>query len=746
MTSERKFKSDFSKALAEVLLSNEAKSSSLSTVVTIEEIKETYRALCFDDPVVDSDRKCRALALTIANGMSMDPLGLEMERNDKMKLALSDAFVRGVLYTSRRDEVKGKVNTHNTTHEDDYDDNFHYNGEGIVNSTNASQGYAELALVVLVAGPLKCVKILLSNDERGNTWICSFLGTYNGRENVVPKHLLTKENEINQFLYNMNDLTMAQTDEEKKDPSTSSQSDDIHNDNNDDDSMREIFAEESDSDDYDYGDDRYNSQFLQCTNDLVIPVIDPEVLSKPKILSISEIQFRIESLLQELTYSRLAYMSKKLWNAWRVSKTLVELTLALMQFLGDDSGHEFENLAMLYTKPLMVLRDRALDSNYGHDCLDDYLNLIGIFLNSEANRVGTVASKVRQDNLSPSQVIGLSALSSLCTNHIMLSSSKSNERRRIRSLVFNAQNAILDCLEVTRRQWKTANDGWVRVVLALVSILDFVTSNNSQSDFAADFSSPLTAAESQSLIQSGLFRETLLLYTDTSDETSKTPSEAERIAKEHLLRSILIMCAQSPTILFKYASRVPALTNILYSEEFSKANMGDCILWYTLLSNAHDNSESIRFKTTVTKSKEELFDQCILKTIALFSSLQESLRETNNADQKHIFDSIWILYFLQSSPFAIDCWKTVAKRDSQMNYVIAATLQSLHCVKLPQESSSTDKDEKVHNNSNIREKTIINADLVAKIRKGCKYLLLAMEQSETSAKSISMRAMSSKTD
>jgi hypothetical protein len=175
--------------------------------------------------------------------------------------------------------------------------------------------------------------------------------------------------------------------------------------------------------------------------------------------------------------------------------------------------------------------------------------------------------------------------------------------------------------------------------------------------------------------------------------------------------------------------------------------MCDCILWYTLLSNAQDNSESaIRFKTTVTKSKEELFDQCILKTIALFSSLQESLRQTNDADQKHIFDSIWMLYFLQSSPFAIDCWKTVTKRDNRMKDVISATLQSLHCVKLSQKSSSTDNDEKVHNNNNIRGKNIINAELVAKIRKGCKYLLLVMEQSETSGRSISMRGMSSKTD
>ena len=742
MSSERKFKSDFSKALAEVILSNEDKSKS-STVVTIDEIKETYRALCFDDPVVDSDGKCRALALTLADGIPLDPLGLDMERSDIMKLALSDPFVKGVLYASRRDEANGQISTKNKPNHD-YDD-FHYNGEGIVNATNASQGYAELAFVVLVCGPLHCVKTLLSNDELGHAWICSFLGSYNGRESHPPEQLVKKEDEIHQFLHNIHDITLDETDEEKKDLSTSSQSEEVRVD--DEDSLREIFAEESDPDDYDYGDDRYNIQHLQGTKDVIVPVIDPELLSKPKTLSDSQIQFRIESLLHELTYNRLVCMSKKLWNTWNVSKTLVDLTLTLIQLLEDDPGHEFETLAMLYTKPLMVLRDRALDSNYGFDALNDFIKLIGIFLNSESNQVGKVASKIREDNLSPSQVIGLSSLSSLCTNHIILSSSKLNERKKIRKMVFDSQNAILDCLEVIRRQRKSANDAWVRVVLALVSILDFVTSNNVRSDFDRGFDSPLTTNESQSLIQSGLFRETLLLFTDTCDETTTTSSTAERIAKEHLLRTIFIMCAQSPTVLFKYASRVPALTNILYSAEFSRANIGDCILWYALLSNAQDNSESaIRFKTTIRKAKDELSDQSILSTIALFSSLQESLHQANDADQKVISDSIWMLYILQSSSFAIDCWKSVAKRDSRLIGVISDTLQSLHNVKISQESSSTDKYEKVHSNNNINRKSIITTELVAKIRKGCKYLLLTMEQSETSGKSTASRDMSSKTD
>jgi hypothetical protein len=174
--------------------------------------------------------------------------------------------------------------------------------------------------------------------------------------------------------------------------------------------------------------------------------------------------------------------------------------------------------------------------------------------------------------------------------------------------------------------------------------------------------------------------------------------------------------------------------------------MGDCILWYALLSNAQDNSESaIRLKTTIRKTKDELSDQCILSTIALFSSLQESLHQTNDADQKVISDSIWMLYILQSSSFAIDCWRSVAERDNRLIGVISGTLQSLHNVKISQESSSTDKDEKVHSN-NVNRKSIITTELIAKIRKGCKYLLLTMERSEISGKSMASRDMSSKTD
>jgi len=168
--------------------------------------------------------------------------------------------------------------------------------------------------------------------------------------------------------------------------------------------------------------------------------------------------------------------------------------------------------------------------------------------------------------------------------------------------------------------------------------------------------------EKQLLRQTGLFQELILLYTQSIEEAqtkdekgkrdetqmvshlrAKTPVmvTARDVVREQLLRVIVVMSAQSLSILGNYAARVPELTVVLYEDGFLDANIVDATLWFVLLFSVSTTSSSstirsrngLNMKTkmvSMTLTKGELNNRCVRGTLDLCERCVRALPATTN--------------------------------------------------------------------------------------------------------------------
>ncbi len=955
--SDKRFKEAYGKALAEALMKNEeyqreailSTSTSASTsssspasssklVVPDEDLEKAYMSFCYDDPIIPADYLCHHLALRMVGssfspnavkdatggGVSID-IDIDMNKNqnkrtssagNKLNLALSDRFMKGILQASSRGaDTTTSTNWEKLTtggkgggggDDDDDDDDYTspYSGEPIVPmsttfTTTEGQGYTELSFMIFALSPLLSCRILLehlnhsnSNSNNSNTTLTmtvrnihSFLGSYNGNNNNHEENDTSgrplfgtdadddnqqqqqQQDATNLFLRSMAEMNMSnnfnnnseqqqatnalqldlddmniggeekkEKEKEKEGDAVETNSHDNDDDDDDDDSMKEIFAEESDPDDYDYGQDfdRFATTTSTTTtgggNDSANAMMmesygsffDAKTLSQSKILTVDEIRHRIESLLSNL-YHRRINLSTKLWKQWGASKVLVDLTLILLKCLkggggevdevGDGSGnHILERLGGMYTKPLIVLRDRSMDIHHGHDSMDDFLELVKILLKSQSEDVGTYASQNNKMmvELSPSRVIGLSSLSGLCSSSDIAKSPKRRIRITLRSMIMSSLDELLDCVEFVRpsvviSSSKNLNDGndsdngptsthiptWVRVIMALLPILDIITGVKSRADYTSIHDGvdlkPISNAEAQSLLQTGLFRELILLYGQSSHDGGggggrlTAASAARELVREQLLRSIYVLSAQSP-ILAKYAARVPELTSILYSDIFLKTYTFDCILWYALLfqtlsRNNQGPQLQLRMKgakvVSKTKTPQELKDICMKESMEVLKKCTNAIDDMVNTTSKtnNSVEDITLLYeFIRftncfhSIPVVAEHWVATVSSTKDGAKVaresISHILRSLAKLK-PSSSTNNQKTEKsgVNTNNDDSKDEIgknsrrgLDSREIASIRKGCKTMLLNLESLPTSnsnqARTSFMKASaaSSKTD
>ena len=192
---------------------------------------------------------------------------------------------------------------------------------------------------------------------------------------------------------------------------------------------------------------------------------------------------------------------------------MYDLTFALLKYTNNDTDTTptttttpnstidalmTKHLSSLYMKPLMVLRDRAIDERlYSHynrttsttknSMLGDYTNLLHILLQSNQTIVGSFASQniILNDidtknnggggggyndcNLSPSRSIGLSSFAALCTSMMdmfqssssssssstcMSSLTKQNLYRNVRVALLENVDELIDCIEFMRPKVK----------------------------------------------------------------------------------------------------------------------------------------------------------------------------------------------------------------------------------------------------------------------------------------------------
>ena len=614
-------------------------------------------------------------------------------------------------------------------------------------------GYSELAYAALVRGPLLCCRSANSADIGK---VASFLGSYGGNvrgrcgkdgkgdtteddKNSASKwedEMLEKAAEA--YVQSMMDMGKVSgggkasaatvispplVEDEKKErdvdddeeewdsigDSSSSSKSGIFNDqeeqqqlassNADSNSLEEILAEESDPDDFEYESNHEPAAELTAAVQHIEESFDPANLSKvSNSLSWDDARDRLSSLVDELAYNRLVFLSKARWDSLGVSSTLVELTRILLDadVVTDATGAgigsrnvavartetllrrpahmthspSLAGLTAQWSKPLFALRDRALDATYGHDALDGYIRFVKALLNSPAGPAGDAGKP------SPSKVVGLSSLSTLCGYDGILRTNSAAARHKVRSSVVDSIDGMIDLVEVIRHgsssptyAAKTKRDlpsafitdddeqedvrgqdeenkpsEWFQVAVSLLPILQFLT-NTQFSDYGrldwSDSSSTLTTQEAQALLSTGLFRELILLQTRTSEQDG-----AVAVTRTRLLRAIFVLSSQSVNVLGKYATRVPELTSQIHSDDFAAKNVVDSTLWSALTASLQSSSKStVKLRgTAALPSIEKLNGDCLRGFVHLCGRAGEALAamasEDTNGEGESQNDSI----------------------------------------------------------------------------------------------------------
>ena len=800
---------------------------------------------------------------------------------ETLKLALSNRFVDGVIetsstaasspHTTRADtnnqnatkDVKVSSSSKEKEDDSDYLDSYKsYLKQPIIQTKDQSnnqytnyQGCNLLALVTFAIGPLHCIHILkelgssktknLNQVERMKLMnsIHSFLGSYvvtNEKENpnTIESSKEHNENAMNDLLSSMNQMNIQSTatdydatgttsndndltSEEKKESSNydlEQDQNDIAQNLNDHDSMEEIWAEESDPDDYDYGDDRYanNNNNTEYSQESPLPstfsLVDPTALSKKQKHRSLEDTFQcLSSLLNRLSFSNLSHLSTSnasLWNKWNITQILYNLTFTLLQCtknISQSTSPSNENyddidtmmtqyLSMLYMKPLMVLRDRALEERFccnNSTCtgMDDYVALLQILLRSEASIVGQFASlnqvgpngDILQQQLSPSRNIGLSSLAALCTT-ICESGTDSGRvnfalYNKIHTALMNSVDELIDCIEYVRPKKKSIQSSnsancetkaedfspmpsWVRVAMAFLPILDFLSGVNSRSDFTAIETSTrmhhnqqmgIKKSDAQTLLQSGLFREMILLYSATTDSSNETRSSSQNeekslncvqdVIRQKLLRGIVVISSQASSILGKYAVRVPELTQILYSHSFLDRNCVDAVVWYAFMYNiGKGTAPQMRMKGSLALSAADMRDICIKCTIELIHSVVDALNKSqnqiNSLNDVGVTNFVTLSAWLNRVHFLGQCWvDTISNSETEIQNLLSKVLQCLRGIKLDQSLGGNANIHNEHCKGKDESKVEKDASkqyrlLVDRIRSSTKSLLMLIENKD----------------
>jgi hypothetical protein len=762
-------KRSFSKELAEALLENEqrekdALSSPNVNVYDDNEIEHAYLDLCYDEPRLDNDALCRELASALLGVFPDCTLPSGEIKSKTPILGLSDRFVNGVLQTTTVAREQPKIIKSNSS-QPDY--TTPYSGEQFTSSTLASKGYAELAVSSFLLGPLYCCRALkadLKDEAIGETHITiqKFLGSYNGRSSVDHDAGAAfgkgRDDATESFLRSMAEMTLPEdtvldqsdTNEEKKE---SCKQEIIPVEDNSHDPMREIFAAEEDPDDFEYGDDRYDDHSPAKAHDAAFQAIldsfDVHKLCQLKLLTTEEIVFRLESLLSELSYRRIT-LGCKVWKDWKISENLSSLTLEILQCLGDSN---LDHLGMKFNNPLMALRDRAMDSMHGHDALESYLGLIRVLLKSDSSQVGECAAKNTMDDrgLSPARAIGLSSLAGVCSCPDLLGNAKKKQIAKIKEMIMECIDELVDCVEFVRpkkndeNQTHSALPTWVRVSIALSGIMDFLTGVKSRTDCSRTdecSGNVLSTSDAQSILQSGLFREIILLFTHTDESEENNSSKqatttAKAVVREQTLRMILVLSSKSQ-ILGKYAARVPELTNILYSDTFRHGSIVDVISWYALLGGIMSSNKGpqLRMKGVLILSGSELKVRCRTDFLQLCEMAVDTIK-TGITNDSSLQDLLRLSNSFQLIPYLAECWKEAVASQAVKNAILNV-MKNLPAFRARNEPGADEVlDDK-------KKESRIDSSTIAAVRKSCKSLVLLLE--DEGNKNLQSARLSSKTD
>ena len=458
--------------------------------------------------------------------------------------------------------------------------------------------YAQLAWVLHGHIPLLCCRTDDLNEAAG--YLGSLLdqqqqqsqndsSTFNNNDNV--QHAENEDVDVENFMMAQNGANRNghQPEQQQVNGNHAANGHENNNDNNNNnaevDSLAEVFAAESDDSDFEFESDWNPNDQVASLNQWVAAVEeawDPIQLSKPNLISGSSLTWNavaatVTALLQSFSYSQVAALTTQQWKALRISDLLTQLILALLvppasqasPMLTAESCSE-DHWRRLGLHVLHVFRDFTWHqltvgtttkvTTSTTTLLEDYLRLLRILMQATTDQKNTNVKTTE-----PAMLVGLSSLSSLCSDILAHSKLVQEQRTNVhftcspvvivqtlQSSVVEACDDLTDLLEASSE--KSADDvlalQWTYV--SLFQILATPSTNTAAAGVldGAGSVGTMPTAHAQTLLNSGLFRQWLLLWkTRTTDEACRSVVQS----------SILDLCVASPTLLGKYAWRFPDL-------------------------------------------------------------------------------------------------------------------------------------------------------------------------------------------
>lgn len=624
----------------------------------IERLHSTYVEICHDDPIITGgDEDCRRLA----KALIPKQIKTNLPRNAKSKigtttLALSSRLVDGIIQATSRAVEKAR-----TINNDDGANTEYMFGPSTVTT---SEGYAQIAFAIFIEGPYRCIQQAENLDVASK-----FLGSFEPPLKVASHELSSDEKapwmdkatanivkgmaklEVNS---SSNQNPSSSIYEHGNASSSSSEfflpnhiNDANQSSNNDNDSMNEIYAEESDPDDYDYGTIDDPCDFIQTKleKSKSIDEYDSQYEMNFNPLQLSESSqanqtFKgacksIHYLLSIMSYSKLALgsLSSRTWSEEGMSETLADLSFLMLLEVTNKESHgsetkanslfqlmlnndEHTNIAALWDRPLLVLRDRALDKKHDHDALPSYLQLLTALL----------AQPLTKNCFPPTLMVGLSCLGEICSSKEMVNTESGQfcvssvwsvcPREEVKKAIMTSLHSLARIVEDLCQREYVGNvesvqgtNPWIRTVVCIIPMIEYLTNLKARFDFQPVFEgvgsrkSTLSESDAHALSESGLFREMLFIFTKSNyeDGVSNLGSpKAKEVVRMQLLRTIFTLSVQSPEVLGRYALRVPDFAAEVHSSTFLDTHLVDAVLWLSmgsyLLENKSGQSYQPRLK------------------------------------------------------------------------------------------------------------------------------------------------------
>ena len=615
------FRSNYAKALAQALRQAQEETDKAPPAAVLRH--ETYRQFCFDDPVVgaagcrslakallEKEKKDTTVTMTT---MTQYALSERFVNGLQQLLVASTTTASASAEQAPAPPAENDAST-TTTAENDNADTLNLDeplfvstvqqleGGGTTSSAGAAHAtlawtvYGRIPLAVCTADTLQAAAI--------------FLGSYRGADIVDNSN---DHDDVEAVVDQLLDATIVSTQTNTTDnvnasdndsgDSASSVAQSQSNDNGLTTTPRpmppvdetEVWAAESDASDFDFGDEMQlqQQQQLDLTHwNWTELDTDPYHLSTvPADTTWKNVAQAVTNLVSSLQFSTtLGNLAAADWKALRISESLTQLTLLLFVVPNDSVGGVWRewpatHWQQLGLQPLTCFRDAALHytRHHGETALSasavtvwqDYLHLLltmvqvhhaaqastGVYTPCTSNMA---SPPVADDSIvAPATWVGCSSLSALCNHCIDNNKTSSNSGSNLsvgnrrknanRQLVTSVQECVLQCCDDLTFLLETTANSEVGVSLAIQwTFLAFfqVLSISTASAASVTGKPPLSNAQAQILLNSGLFRQ-WLVWWEKMDPASAVCGPVQQ--------SIFSLCAASPTLLGKYAWRLPGL-------------------------------------------------------------------------------------------------------------------------------------------------------------------------------------------